>query len=221
MSPVGNLVAMDEYDAKRLLAQYGVAVAAEERVRDAREATTAAERIGYPVALKGCGVEFLHKTELGLVHLGLRDADAVEQVARQLAAAMGGQGELLVQQMISGKREFLIGMTRDAQFGPVLTFGLGGIFAEALADVALRIAPLSQADALSMLDEIRAHALLGDFRGMPAVDRRAIARAILGVARLAQERPDIEAIDINPLIVQGAQPVAVDALILWRPSSAV
>ena len=221
MSSAVENVAMDEYEAKRLLAQYGVAVVAEERACDVPQAKAAAERIGYPVALKGCGAEFLHKTELGLVQLGLRDAASLEQAAHLLVARMDGRGELLVQQMVSGKREFLIGMTRDPQFGPVLTFGIGGIFAEVLADVALRIAPLTHADALDMIGEIRSQALLGAFRGMPAVDRDAIARSITGLAQLAQEHPGIEAIDVNPLIVQGVQPLAVDALIIRRLTRAV
>lgn len=208
--------ALDEFEAKRLLAFYGVPVVDESRVRDADAALVEAARIGYPVVLKGCGPDFAHKTDLGLVQLNLRDAAAVRGAADRLLTAMQGCGELLVQRMVEGRREFLVGMSRDPQFGPVVTFGLGGIFAETLADVALRICPIGLADALEMQEEIRAHALLGAVRGLPAVDRQALARAILGVARLAMDRPDIAAIDLNPLVVAGAEPVAVDALILLR-----
>lgn len=208
--------ALDEHEAKRLLAEYGVPVVTEALAVNAAAAVAAAERIGYPVALKGCGAAFAHKTELGLVHLSLGDAAAVRAAATQVLGAMRGEGALLVQQMVRGTREFLVGMSRDAQFGPVVTFGLGGIFAEALADVAVRLCPLARADAEAMLGEIRARSLLGAVRGLPAVNREALLRALLGVSRLALARPDIEAIDINPLVVAGAEPVAVDALVVLR-----
>jgi acetyl-CoA synthetase (ADP-forming) len=208
--------ALDEFEDKQLLAAYGVPVIGEARASNEGDALAAAERIGYPVVLKGCGPGFAHKTELGLVHLNLRDAAGVRAAARALLDAMRGRGELLVQRMVSGRREFLVGMSRDPQFGPVVTFGLGGIFAEALADVALRVCPIGLEDALDMQAEIRTRALLGAVRGLPAVDTRAVAQVILGVARLAMERPDIDAIDINPLIVAGSEPVAVDALVVLR-----
>lgn len=210
--------ALGEFEAKQLLAAYGVPVVSEARARDESEAFAAAERIGYPVVLKGCGPEFKHKTELGLVHLNLRDAVSVRGAARALLDAMQGAGTLLVQRMVVGPREFLVGMSRDPQFGPVVTFGLGGIFAEALADVALRVCPIGLDDALEMQEEIRARALLGAVRGLPTVNTQAIARVILGVARLAMDRPDIDAIDINPLVVAGSEPVAVDALVLLAPT---
>lgn len=210
---------LDEFEAKRLLARYGVPVVAEARAADTDEAVAAAERIGFPVALKGCGAAFAHKTELGLVQLGLADAAAVRAAARTLLDAMHGAGELLVQAMVEGRREFLIGMARDAQFGPVLSFGLGGVFAEAFADVALRVCPVSLDDALDMQGEIRAAALLGPVRGLPPVNREAIARALAGLSRLALERPDIETIDVNPLVVEGAEPVAVDALVVLADPS--
>jgi succinyl-CoA synthetase beta subunit len=210
--------ALDEFESKRLLAGYGVPVVDEARAGDAEEALAAAERMGYPVVLKGCGAAFTHKTELGLVALNLADAGAVRAAAARLLSAMAGAGELIVQPMVDGRREFLAGMSRDPQFGPVVTFGLGGIHAEALDDVALRIAPLTLDDARTMLGEIRARALLGPLRGMPAVDTAALARILVALSRLALERPDIEAIDINPLVVAGAQPVAVDALVLLAPA---
>jgi acetyl-CoA synthetase (ADP-forming) len=214
--PAGTTRALDEFEAKRLLAAYGVPVVGEARVADAEAAVQAAGRIGYPVVLKGCGADFAHKTEHGLVQLDLGDAAAVRGAAARMLSAMQGRGELLVQRMVSGRREFLAGMARDAQFGPVVTFGLGGIFAETLADVALRVCPVGRADALEMLEEIRTRALLGAVRGLPAVDREALAGALVGLSRLALERPDIDAIDINPLVVEGSRPVAVDALVLLR-----
>lgn len=209
--------ALDEFEAKRLLAAYGVPVVGEARARDAEAAAAAAARLGYPVALKALGPRFVHKTELGLVHLALADEAALRAAASTLLAAMQGQGELLVQQMVRGEREFLAGMVRDEQFGATVSFGLGGIFAEALADVVLRIAPLGHDDADEMLGEIRARALLGPVRGLPAVDREPLVATLLGLSRLALEHPEIAAVDINPLVVSGSRPVAVDALILLQP----
>jgi succinyl-CoA synthetase beta subunit len=206
--------ALDEFEAKRLLAGYGVPVVREARVADAEAAIAAAGSIGYPVVLKGCGAAFAHKTERGLVALDLRDERALREAAARLQAAMPDPGDLLVQRMVRGQREFLVGFYRDPVYGPVVSFGLGGIFAEALADVALRLAPLSADDAGAMLEEIRARALLGPLRGLPAVDAEALVRVLLGLSRLAQQRPDIVAVDINPLVIDGTQPVAVDALVL-------
>lgn len=208
--------ALDEFEAKKLLAQYGIPVVGEARANNIDDAAAAAARVGYPVVLKGLGALFAHKTELGLVALDLKDEAALRAAAARLLATMKGQGELLVQQMVSGKREFLAGMARDAQFGATVTFGLGGIFAEALADVSLRIAPLGRDDAHEMLDEIRAKALLGPVRGLPPVDREALIDTLVGLSRLALERMDIDSIDINPLVISGSRPVAVDALVILR-----
>ncbi len=210
---------LDEAAAKELLARYGVPVVQEARAGDAEAAVAAAGRIGYPVVLKGLAADIAHKTELGLVALNLRDAAAVRLAAARLLAALPGRGVLLVQRMVAGQRELLAGLARDPQFGPVVTFGLGGIFAEALADVSMRCCPLSEHDAREMLDEIRARALLGEVRGLPAVDRDALVRILLGLSRLALERPDVAAVDINPLVIDGASPVAVDAWVVLQATS--
>jgi succinyl-CoA synthetase beta subunit len=207
---------LDEAAAKELLASYGVPVVEEARAADAHAAVAAADRIGYPVVLKGLAADIAHKTELGLVALNLRDAAAVRTAAARLLDALQGRGLLLVQRMVTGQRELLAGLARDPQFGPVVTFGLGGIFAEALADVSMRVCPLSEHDAREMLAEIRARALLGEVRGLPAVDRDALVRILLGLSRLALERPDVAAVDINPLVIDGGSPVAVDALVVLQ-----
>ena len=205
---------LSEYQSKQVLAAYGVPVTAERLAVDADTAAQAAAEIGFPVALKGNAPDLAHKTEAGLVDIGLADADAVRAAAARLMAKLPPGGNLLVQEMASGKREFLIGMARDAQYGPCVTFGLGGIFAEALKDTVLRLAPVSERDALEMMNEIRAAALLGPYRGMAAVDRDALARAIIGVGAVALAHPEIAEIDVNPVIITGDRPVAVDALIV-------
>ncbi len=206
--------ALDEFEAKQLLRGYGVPCIAESLAATPEAAVDAARTLGFPVVLKGCGRDLLHKTELGLVELGIASPAAVREAGARLLDRMQGRGALLVQKMVSGRRELMVGMTRDSQFGPVVTFGLGGVFAEVLADVALRIAPFEAADAEAMLDEIRARRLLGEVRGMPAVDRAALVRTLTGLARLALEHRQVREVDINPIIVAGASPIAVDALVV-------
>ncbi len=208
--------ALTEFEAKRFLADYGLPVTPEKTVASLEAALAAAEVIGYPVALKGSGEELLHKTELGLVKLGLKDDSALREAYDQLAAA--GQGLLkamLVQQMVAGDRELVAGLVRDPQFGPSVMFGLGGIYTEALEDVAFRVAPLSRWDALQMMEEIRGRKILEAFRGMPPVDRKALADILITLGTIGLENPAIREIDINPLKIRpDGQPIAVDALII-------
>lgn len=118
--------------------------------------------------------------------------------------------------MVRGSRELVIGLSQDSSFGPCVMFGLGGIFTEALKDVTFRVAPLTKQDALEMIDEIKTKKLLGEFRGSPAVDRNALAKALVGIGDLAIKYEAIAEIDINPLIVCGDKPVAVDALVVLK-----
>lgn len=216
---VSGPTALDEHAAKNILQQYGIPVVAETVVRDADAAVAAAAELGYPVVLKGLGAALQHKTERGLVHLNLFDAEAVRRAAAKIAEGAGEDLEgLLVQPRITGQRELMTGMFRDPQFGPVVLFGLGGTLTEALADVAMRLAPLSRWDATQMIAEIRAQKLLSPFRGEAAVDRETLLKVLDGVSRMAVEHPEIAEIDINPLrVTPDGRLVAVDALIALRP----
>jgi acetyl-CoA synthetase (ADP-forming) len=211
---------LSEYDSKRLLASYGVPITREKLVSNAGEAKIAADGLGYPVVLKGCAPDLLHKTEAGLVAVGLGTGRAVTDALKTMVGRARAEfnGPFLVQEMVKGDRELMIGMTRDKQFGPSVMFGLGGIFTEVLEDVAFRLAPLSFADARAMMGEIRASRILGSVRGMPPVDRLALARAIVGVGKAAAENPEIAEIDINPLIISGSKPIAVDGLVILKPA---
>ncbi|MDQ1511985.1 MAG: hypothetical protein QOG50_3829, partial [Actinomycetota bacterium] len=183
---------------------------------DADGAVTAADTIGYPVVVKLCGDAIAHKTERGLVRLGLHDAASVRAAAEELLAAVrpdDGAVELLVAPMARGARELIAGLVRDPQFGPCVMLGIGGVLAEAVGDVAFRLAPLTDLDARDLLDDLATQKLLGPFRGEPAVDRAAVAATLVGLSRLAEDRPDVVAVDINPLIVVDGKPVAVDALV--------
>jgi acetate---CoA ligase (ADP-forming) subunit beta len=208
--------ALSEYASKRFLSGYGIPTTPERTVSSLEAALAAAEAIGYPVALKGSGEELLHKTELGLVTLGLKNDSALREAYDQLAAAAKVPlKEMLVQQMVSGDREVVAGLVRDPQFGPSVLFGLGGIYTEALEDVAFRVAPLSRWDALQMMEEFRGRKILEAFRGMPPVDREALADILVTLGKIGLEHPPIREIDINPLKIRAdGQPIAVDALIL-------
>jgi len=210
--------ALSEAESKKLLADYGVPVVEEGTARTVEEARLAAEALGFPVVLKACGEGLTHKTELGLVCLGLADPGAVIRAAEEIEARLpdGVTAEFLVQRQIQGRREFLVGLTRDLQFGPCVSFGLGGVMTEALEDVSFRVAPLQTVDAEEMIDDIRASKLLGPFRGEPAVDREILVATLLGLSRLGLERDDVQEVDLNPLVVDSAtgRPVAVDALVV-------
>jgi acyl-CoA synthetase (NDP forming) len=209
---------LDERVGKQLFAEYGVAVPQGADVSSADEAVLAARRLGYPVVMKGSSPTIQHKTDAGLVILSISDEAEVRAAYRTLetrAAAAGAElSGVLVERMVRGKREFVVGLMRDRLFGPVVMFGLGGIFAEVLGDVAFAVAPLTEADAEELLDQIKAKALLGSFRGSPAVGREALVAVLLAVGQMAIDHPEIREIDVNPLVIDDdGKPVAVDALV--------
>ena len=210
------LSTLSEADSKALVARYGIPVPAERTVPDAEGAVLAASEIGFPVVLKLCGQTIAHKTERGLVRLGLTSEDDVATAATELlgaATAGDGQVEVLVAPMLSGRRELIAGLHRDPQFGMTVMLGVGGVLAEAIADVTFRLAPIERVDAEEMIDELRAQALLGPMRGEPPVDRERLARVLLGLSRVAADDPTVASVDLNPLIVVDGVPIAVDALV--------
>lgn len=207
---------LSEADSKALLAAHGVPFAPERLATDEDGAVSAAAELGYPVAVKLCGEAISHKTERGLVRLGLADADAVRAAASELLAAARPEDRatgVLVAPMVSGSRELIAGLATDPQFGSTVLLGVGGVLAEAVADVSVRLVPLSPVDAEEMIDDLAAQALLGPFRGEPAVDRGALVTVLLALSRAAEAVPGLTSADLNPLIVHGGQPVAVDALV--------
>jgi acetyltransferase len=178
-----------------------------------------ARQIGYPVVLKIASPDILHKTDVGGVKVGLHSADDVRDAFELMvyrAQRYLPEAQLwgcLVQKMVPpGGLEVLVGMNRDPQFGPLITFGLGGIHVETLQDVTSRVAPLSLQEATAMLGEIRAHALLDGVRGQPQADKAAIIDTLLRVGQLVQDFPEIVELDINPLVVypQGQGAIAID-----------
>jgi acetyl-CoA synthetase (ADP-forming) len=208
--------ALSEHESTRVIAAYGVPVARSALVRTRAEAREAARRIGYPVVLKVSAVEANHKTERGLVAVGLGSDRELRAALTGLSARAGAghDGDFLVQEMVKGSRELMIGMVRDPQFGPCVMFGLGGILSEILRDVAFRVAPVGRGDALELLRGIRAHRVLDAVRGMPAVDLDVLGRCLVAAGRIGLDHPEIAELDINPLVVRGDTPVAVDALVV-------
>jgi succinyl-CoA synthetase beta subunit len=210
---------LSEAESKILLARFGVPMAAERLAADADAAVDAAVAIGFPVVAKLCGDRIAHKTERGLVRLGLADAEAVRVAAEELLAAAtvaDGDVEVLVAPMLRGNRELIAGLADDPQFGMTVVLGIGGIFAEALADVAIRLVPIERVDAEEMIDDLQTQALLGAFRGEPPVDRDRLCEVLLGLSAAAMATPELVSADLNPLIVVDGTPIAVDALVEVR-----
>jgi acetyl-CoA synthetase (ADP-forming) len=202
-----NPKTLSEFESARLLAGFGIPTAKGILAQNLEEVRKAAEEIGYPVVLKVCSPEVSHKTESGLVAVDLRNEADLELAFQRISASSPAKGGgFLVQEMIKGGRELVIGMIRDPQFGPCVMFGLGGILTEILGDVTFRPAPLTEADAAEMLT----------IRGMPAVDTGSLIQCLMAVGRIGLEREEIQTIDVNPMIVQGSRPVAVDALVVLR-----
>jgi acetyltransferase len=206
-------------EARQILTAYGLHIPQSEIAATPEEAAELAHRIGYPVVLKIASPDILHKTDVGGVKVGLRDAEEVRDAfelmvyrAERYVPEAHIWGCLVQEMAPGGGQEVLIGMNRDPQFGPLVTFGLGGIYVEALKDVTFRVAPFSIQEAEQMLGEIRARALLDGVRGKPPVDKAAILDALLRVGQLVQDYPEIVELDINPLIVypQGQGAIAID-----------
>ncbi len=207
---------LSEADSKRLLGAHGVVFPDERQVTTVDDAVIAARDLGHPVVLKLGGAAIAHKTERGLVRLGLADDEAVALAASELlAAALPDDGDvhLLVAPMLRGNRELIAGLHHDEQFGMTVMLGVGGVLAEALADVAFRLVPISRQDASDMIDDLATQKLLAEVRGEPAVDRDALVDVLVGLSDAAMADPSIVGADLNPLIVVDGRPVAVDALV--------
>jgi acetyl coenzyme A synthetase (ADP forming)-like protein len=213
-------------DAKRVCEAYGIEVPGEGLATSAEEAVAIAEDIGFPVVLKIVSPDILHKTEAGGVLVGLATADEVSagyETILENARAHDADADITgvqVQQMLSEGTEVLIGAVTDPSFGPVVTFGIGGVLVEVMRDVTFRLAPTSREDAFEMVDGIRAAEVLRGVRGRPGVDREALAATIEAVSELVSDFPEITEVDLNPVLASEQGAVAVDArfLVSFEPS---
>ncbi|MFE0272335.1 acetate--CoA ligase family protein [Streptomyces sp. NPDC058992] len=214
---------LSEHAAKQLLRAYGIRVPREQLVTSAAAAVRAAGLVGYPVVMKASAPRLAHKTELGLVKIGLTSASQVRDSYRELTDIARYEGVdldgVLVCQMVERGVEMVVGVTRDELFGPTVTVGLGGVLVEVLRDVTVRVPPFGEDQARSMLSELRGRALLDGVRGGPPVDVDALVEVVLRVQRMALELGgDLSELDINPLMVlpRGQGAVALDALAVCR-----
>jgi acetyltransferase len=218
-------IALSESESKQLIAAWGVPVSMEVCAKDADAAVKAAEKIGYPIVLKSDSPDIPHKTEAGVVRLNVRDADEVRAAysailanakAHAPHAAING---VLVQEMVSGGVEVIIGVSYDAQLGPTLLFGTGGVMVEVYKDVAMRHCPITSAEAHEMINEVKGAKLLQGFRGKPACDIDALAKTLVNVSHLAVNlNGHLAELDINPVMVlpKGQGVKAVDALVALK-----
>lgn len=207
---------LGEKEAKQVLARYGLRSAPERTARNAEEAVQAAVALGYPVVLKADG-DIEHKTEAGAVRLDLRDEAALRAACTAMTVATQG---FLVQSMVKGGVELVVGVRRDPQVGPVLLVGMGGVLVEVLRDTTLALAPVGKAEALRMLERLRGYKLLLGYRGSPAADLDAACEAIARISEFAADHADqVEEIDVNPLLARPDGAVALDALIVLRENA--
>lgn len=215
--------ALTEHEGKQILAAYGIPVTRERMAGSSHEAVAMAGQIGYPVALKVQSPEIRHKTEVGGIRLNLRtDAEVQEAYTEIMRNAKMHAPEtavagVLVQEMIEGGVEVIVGTTKDPVFGPCVMFGLGGVFVEVLRDVSFRVAPLARPDVEEMIREVKGYPVLEGVRGRPAANISELVDVILRVSRLAVDfAEEIDEVDINPLIVSPEGARVVDTLILKR-----
>jgi acetate---CoA ligase (ADP-forming) subunit beta len=209
---------LSEHESKQLLSLYSIPVTREILVEDRKDLSGAVNEIGFPLVMKGNSSSITHKTEEGLIEVDIRNEKEAGASFEKIMAKMEGRGDgVLIQEMIKGQRELAAGLTRDPQFGPCVMFGLGGIFTEILKDVAFRVAPLEKRDALDMMQEIKGHKILDAVRGLEAADLDTLSQILINVGRIGIENEQVKEIDINPLILAGARPVAVDALVILTP----
>ncbi len=206
---------LSEFESKQILRAYDIPTAREIEVKEKETFLKAVHDIGFPLVIKGCSPHLSHKSEEGLVKLDIRNEKEANDAYQDLSSALSNKGgTILVQEMVSGSRELMVGMTRDPQFGPSVMFALGGIYTEILKDTSFRVAPLTKSDALEMMKEIRGHRIIEEIRGMPAADLDQFSDILIKVGQIGLENEAINEIDINPIILSGGQPIAVDALII-------
>ena len=209
---------LSEHESKEFLRSYGIPVTREKEAVDPQQFLEAVQEIGFPLVVKASGSELTHKTERGLVHVDIRNEDealaAYRKVMNEIEA---DDAKVLVQEMVIGKRELVVGLTRDMQFGPCVMFGLGGIFTEILKDISFRVAPIEKRDALDMMQEIKARKILEAVRGMPPADVDQLSDILIKVGNIGVEQERVKEIDLNPVVLAGSQPIAVDALVVLNP----
>ena len=207
----------DEFDSKRFLSSWEIPVVEEKLVHNLNGAWKTAQQMGLPVVLKGLIPGEVHKTEHGLVQLGITNKPLLEAAFHHIQEKLDHRGRILIQKEVKSDYELIAGFIRDDQFGPCVMFGLGGIFSELEPDVVFAMAPLNRDSALKLTGRIRSKRLLHGFRGMTPLKGDAMADILVNLGNVGISYPQIEQIDINPLAVSKGAPLAVDASVILKP----
>jgi len=204
----------DEHASKRLLAKWHIPVVEEKIVSDLSEAEKTVHNFHFPVVLKGLLPGEVHKTELGLIQLGITTGQKLEEAYRTIHEKVKGRGRILIQCQVETDYELIAGFVRDRQFGPCVMFGLGGIFAELQPDVVFALAPLQIGEALELIGRIKGKKLLRGFRGKAPLNQERMAELLVNLGNLGASYSMIEQVDINPVAVSAGIPMVVDATII-------
>jgi acetyl-CoA synthetase (ADP-forming) len=211
-----------EPDAEKLASAYGIPVAKSGTATSVTQALSLSKKIGYPVVMKIVSPDVLHKTDMGGVRVNIKAPSEVREAYRAILGNTlrykkdANVAGILVQKMATTGHEFVIGATRDPQFGPTVMFGLGGIYVELFRDVSFRFAPVSEKDSFEMIKELKAAPLLTGFRGSRPLDISATSSAIRSVGSMIVDNKDIDSIDINPIFVYSRGVMATDVRIILR-----
>lgn len=211
---------LTEFESKELLKQVGIPVVETRLARTEKEAVSLSRKIGFPVALKIASPDVTHKTDSGGVRLSLNSVAEIKKAYREIIEAVRQQYPkaliqgISVQKMVRPGTEVIVGTSKDPQFGPVMMFGLGGIFVEVLKDVSFRIIPVDRRDAQEMIEEIKGYPLLQGYRGKEPANIPALVEIILKISKLINENPQIKELELNPIFAYGDDALAVDARII-------
>jgi acyl-CoA synthetase (NDP forming) len=211
---------LTEVESKKLLEEAGLPIMETEMAKAKEEALSVARKLGFPVVLKVVSPEIVHKSDSGGVKLGLSNENEVASAYDEIMAVVKKKNPeatvlgVSVQKMAQPGVEVIVGMSKDAQFGPVLMFGLGGIFVEVLRDVSFRIVPITRRDARQMIEEIRGFPLLQGYRGQEPADIRALEDVLLKLSDFVEKNPEIKEIDMNPIFAYSNGALAVDARVI-------
>jgi len=211
---------LTEFESKRALKQVGIPVVEARLAKSQKEAVSISQKIGFPVVLKIMSPDVIHKTDSGGVKLDLKNVSEVRNSFREIMKSVEKQYPaavihgVSVQKMVRPGTEVIVGTSRDAQFGPVIMFGLGGIFVEVLKDVSFRIIPIDRRDAQEMIKEIKGYPLLQGYRGKEPVNIPALVEMILKISNFINENPQIKEMELNPIFAYKNKALAVDARII-------
>ena len=219
-----NRTVLTEIESKELIGQAGINVNDTRLAESPSEASSISRELGFPAVLKIASPDIVHKSDSGGIRMGPLTPEQVAQAFDEIMAVVRHKYPdanihgVSVQKMVVPGIEVIIGMSKDAQFGPVLMFGLGGVFVEIMEDVSLRVIPVTRRDVEEMIKEIKGYKLLTGYRNLPAVDESRLADMLLKVADFVTQHPEIKELDLNPVIAYGDDAVAVDARIVLEDS---